>query len=96
MARSASAMVGALVLPDGTKGMADASMTRRPSMPRTTEPLVEHRQRVAIGPHAAGAHRVPVGLHRAAAVIGEFLIARHVLAGQHLMGDAGGERVSAP
>ena len=32
---SATAMVGALVLPRGTDGKIDASTTRRPSTPRT-------------------------------------------------------------
>ena len=36
-------IVAALVLPETTAGMIEASTTRRPEKPRTRKPLVDHR-----------------------------------------------------
>ena len=57
---SATMMVGALVLDEGTRGMTDASPTRRPSMPRSRSPASPRA--MSSRAHPAGADRVMVGL----------------------------------
>ena len=60
-------MVGALVLQDGTRGMTEASQTRRPSIPCTfrSSPTTA----CLIRAHLAGADRVVVGLGIGAGVV---------------------------
>ncbi len=54
-------MVGALVLQEGTRGMAELSpQTRRPSRPRYLEVEISHSHGIAA--HLAGADRMMVGL----------------------------------
>ena len=66
-------IVAALVLPETTVGMTEASATRSPSIPCTPQFGVDHRHRIAA--HLAGAGRV---IDRAAAppgVIQQLLVA---------------------
>ena len=85
-------MQAALVLPETTVGMIEASATRKPARPCTLRLVVDHRHRVARRAHRAGAARVE---DRAAAGAG---VGQHVVVadprrpGLDLLGDVGLER----
>ena len=80
-------IVAALVLPETTVGMTEASATRRPPKPMHPQFGIDHRHRVA--PHLAGAGRV---INRAAAlpgVIQQLLVAVDCGAGLEFRLDKG-------
>ena len=54
-------MVGELVLPEVMRGMADASITRRPWKAAHPQALVEDGERVVVRAHAGGADRMEDG-----------------------------------
>ena len=51
-------MVGILVLPRGMVGMIEASITRKPSTPRTRPGRIGDRVTIVRGAHAAGSDRM--------------------------------------
>ena len=67
-------MVGELVLPEVMVGITEASTTRMPIEAEHAQPLVDHRQRIAVAAHLGGADRMedrgadvaPAALTRAA------------------------------
>ncbi len=87
---SATMIVGALVLQDGTNGITEASTTRKPSSPRRRRSGVVAAPVAA--PHRAGSHGMVVGLARAIGVLRELLVALEPGAGQALGEHEGLER----
>src|SRR5882762_2407330 len=82
---------GALVLPDVSVGMIEASASRRPAMPRTRSwaSTTGHR----VGPHLAGAHRVVGGFCGLLHPVEDFVIGGPIGARRefaHLKGGHGG------
>ena len=73
-------MVGELVLPDVIDGITEASMTRRPSMPITRKPRIDHRARIVVAAHAGGAD----GMENGGADIAGGLFKRGLVVVAHL------------
>ena len=82
---SAIIIVGELVLPEVIDGITEASATRKPSMPITLQPRVDHRIRIVGAAHAGGADGVKNGgadvarrLHQCGFVVVAHLRARQI------------------
>ncbi len=80
-------MVGELVLPEVIDGITDASITRKPSMPMTRKPRIDHRARIVVAAHAGGADGMK---DRGADIAGGFfqrrlVVVRHLRPGQEFL-----------
>jgi hypothetical protein len=76
-------MAAALVLPLGMAGITEASATRRPSTPRTRSCVFD---RVVVGAHFAGPHRMEVRAGSPGDKVAQAFLVLDVIAGQHLAG----------
>ena len=85
-------MQAALVLPETTVGMIEASATRKATETVDAQLGVDHRHGVGRGAHHAAAARVEDG-RAALAGVGEHVLVAHLVgAGLDLLGDVGLER----
>ena len=75
----------ALVLPETTVGMTEASITRSPSIPLHPQLGVDHRHRA--GPHHAGAGLVEGGAGGCADMVEQILVGLRLRARAEFLGD---------
>ena len=80
-------IVAALVLPETTVGITEASTTRSPSMPMHAQFRIDHGHR--IDAHLAGAGGMKHGAAVVAGVFQQLRVGRHRRTGQKFLGDEG-------